>query len=79
MQMRSWAVRTTLALIIGGAAAGCERREDPVAEPVLERTSPAQTPPSRRVRIALRAGPGSAPVEWPAQVHLSPASSSVYL
>jgi hypothetical protein len=80
MQMSNWAIRTTLAaLIMAGAAAGCERPEDPVVEPVLERTSPAHTPPSRRVRIALGPVPASAPAERPAQVNLSRASSSVYL
>jgi hypothetical protein len=60
--MRRWMLRAGLAaLVVTFAGSGCEQHEAPVAEPVLERTSPAHTPPSRRVRIALQAVPAAVP------------------
>jgi hypothetical protein len=62
VQMRRRLLRAGLAaVLVTFAGSGCEKHEAPAAEPVLERTSPAHTPPSRRVRIALHAVPLAVP------------------
>jgi hypothetical protein len=68
-------IRAGLAtLLVTFAGSGCEQPEEPAAEPVLERTSPAQTPASRRVRIAQAAVPGGVAAGTPpdsSQLHRS--------